>query len=54
MHLVSVFAFLGGIFVAKSVGKRSMRMYLQERTFQFTVLYLLWTVLQGRGTAVRL
>jgi fucose 4-O-acetylase-like acetyltransferase len=44
---LSIFAFLGGIFVAKSVGKRSMRMYLQERTFQFMVLYLLWTVLQG-------
>jgi uncharacterized membrane protein YcfT len=44
---LSIFAFLGGIFVAKSVDKRSMRMYLQERTFQFMVLYLLWTVLQG-------
>jgi len=44
---LSVFAFLGGIFVAKSVSKRSMGTYLQERTFQFVVLYLLWTALQG-------
>jgi fucose 4-O-acetylase-like acetyltransferase len=44
---LTIFAFLGGIFVAKSVDKRSMRTYLQERTFQFMFLYLLWTVLQG-------
>jgi fucose 4-O-acetylase-like acetyltransferase len=44
---LSVFAFLGGIFVAKSLGKRSMGTYLQERTFQFLALYLLWTALEG-------
>jgi fucose 4-O-acetylase-like acetyltransferase len=44
---LSVFAFLGGIFVARSVGKRSLRTYVLERTFQFLVVYLLWTAVQG-------
>lgn len=45
-HL-SIFAFVGGLFVATSVSKRSMRTYLQERVFQFLSIYLIWTVLQG-------
>ncbi len=44
---LSVFAFLGGLFVAKSVAKRSLRTYLVERTFRFLVVYLLWTAVQG-------
>lgn len=44
---ISVFAFLGGIFVAKSVSKYSMRMYVRERIFRFMAIYLLWTVIQG-------
>lgn len=44
---LSVFAFLSGIFVAKSVRKRSLQTYLQDRTFQFITIYVLWTVLQG-------
>ncbi len=44
---LSVFAFLGGIFVTRSVAKRSLRTYLAERTFQFLVVYLLWTAVQG-------
>jgi fucose 4-O-acetylase-like acetyltransferase len=45
-HL-SIFAFVGGIFVASSVRKRSMRTYLLERTFHFLSVYLLWTAVQG-------
>ena len=44
---ISVFAFLGGIFVRKSVSKRSMRTYVLDRTFRFSVIYLLWTAIQG-------
>lgn len=45
-HL-NIFAFLGGIFVATSVGKRGMRKYVQERVFQFLSVYLIWTAVQG-------
>ncbi|BBZ48198.1 acyltransferase family protein [Mycobacterium parmense] len=45
-HL-SIFAFVGGVFVAKSVSKRPLRSYVGERTFKFLTVYLLWTVLQG-------
>lgn len=44
---LSVFAFLSGVFVAKSLSKRSMGTYLQERTWQLLVIYLIWTLLQG-------
>jgi peptidoglycan/LPS O-acetylase OafA/YrhL len=44
---ISVFAFLGGIFVAKSVRKYSMQMYVRERTFRFMVIYVVWTGLEG-------
>jgi peptidoglycan/LPS O-acetylase OafA/YrhL len=44
---ISVFAFLGGIFVAQSVAKYSMRMYVRERVFRFMAIYLVWTFLQG-------
>jgi uncharacterized membrane protein YcfT len=39
---ISGFAFLGGIFVAKSVAKYSMRMYVRERIFRFMAIYLVW------------
>jgi fucose 4-O-acetylase-like acetyltransferase len=42
-----VFAFVGGVFVAKSVNRRGMRSYLWERETQLLVIYLLWTVIQG-------
>jgi fucose 4-O-acetylase-like acetyltransferase len=45
-HL-SIFAFIGGIFVATSVRKRSLRTYLLERTFHFLSVYLIWTAVQG-------
>ncbi len=45
-HL-SIFAFVGGIFVSTSMRKRSMRTYLLERTSHFLSVYLLWTAVQG-------
>jgi fucose 4-O-acetylase-like acetyltransferase len=45
-HL-SIFAFIGGIFVATSMRKRSTRTYLLERTWHFLSVYLLWTAVQG-------
>jgi len=47
LYVFGVFAFLGGVFVPKSVNKRSVRTYVTERVFQFSVVYLIWTALQG-------
>jgi fucose 4-O-acetylase-like acetyltransferase len=47
MYELSVFAFLSGTLVAKSLGKRSLGKYLQERTFQFLGIYVIWTLVQG-------
>lgn len=47
LYVFGVFVFLGGVFVPKSVSKRSVRTYVTERVFQFSVVYLIWTALQG-------
>lgn len=47
LYVFGVFVFLGGVFVPKSVSKRSVRTYMSERIFQFSIVYLIWMVLQG-------
>ncbi|WP_197283593.1 acyltransferase family protein [Mycobacterium sp. Marseille-P9652] len=44
---LSVFAFLGGVFVRDAVAKRSLPAYLYERSFRLIFVYVLWSQLQG-------
>ncbi|OBI72182.1 acyltransferase [Mycobacterium sp. E740] len=44
---LSVFAFVGGLFVSASVRKRGLGRYLSERESQFAFVWLTWTALQG-------
>lgn len=46
MHM-PLFAFMAGLFVARSSDKRGKWAYLRSRTTTFVYLYLFWTVIQG-------
>lgn len=46
-YALSVFAFVGGTFVARGVRQRGVGGYVRDRVAQFFFIYILWTVLQG-------
>ncbi|MGB8405366.1 MAG: acyltransferase [Mycobacterium sp.] len=47
MWCLTVFTFVGGIFVPRAVEKMGLGAYLRDRTARFVAVYLVWTVLQG-------
>ncbi|MGB0972515.1 MAG: hypothetical protein ACPGVG_16380 [Mycobacterium sp.] len=49
----SLFAFVGGRFVARAVRQRGVGNYVRSRVAQFFSIYLIWTALQFGGRVRR-